>query len=106
LEGLVEKEVRGDEAGLSGSCLGLGDFSESLLSLLSFSFSLSLSFLKMWASWTIGGQGIFFFLMESKDDEGGRSAESEGSTGFNHGFFHQKDYELAIIIEFNSSSSY
>jgi hypothetical protein len=59
---------------------------ESGFSGLSFSRSLSLSFLKMWASWTMSGLPSFFFFSfwrGSKDDEGGRNAEI--GMGLNHG---------------------
>lgn len=62
--------------------LAVEDADESCFSGLSFSrsLSLSLSFLKMWASWTIsvgGGPSVFFFSFRrgSNVDEGGRNAE-------------------------------
>lgn len=60
--------------------LAVGDADESCFSGLAFSRSLSLSFLKMWASWTIsvgGGPSVFFFSFRrgSNVDEGGRNAE-------------------------------
>lgn len=89
----VEKEVRGEEPepepGLSDST-GFLTFSFTFSCFcfcFSFGswwcFSLSLSFLKMWASWTIeGGVRVFFrpldfFFGESKDNEGGRNTEPE-----------------------------
>jgi hypothetical protein len=83
LEGLVGEDLEGDLVGdLVGDLeVGFGDggvreekeFRDERISGLFFSvFSLSLSFLKMWVSWTIGGgEGFFFFFLI----EGGRIGE-------------------------------
>lgn len=71
---LAEKveDVRGDEGDESESeCMS---FSSSLLLVLVFFLSLSLSFLKIWASWTIGKSWLSanLFFVQSKLNEGGR----------------------------------
>jgi hypothetical protein len=92
LVGDLEKEGRGERGGGSGRSsaveggLAVEEAEESGFSGFSFARSLSLSFLKMWASWTMSGFGalaVFFFFSGrgSKDDEGGRNAEiGMGST--------------------------
>lgn len=85
LEGLVgDEDLEGDLDDLVGDLEGeFGDgdvreaeneFRDEGISGLFFSlFSLSLSFLKKWASWTIGGgEGGFFFFLLSKAVESGR----------------------------------
>lgn len=71
LVGDLEKEGRGERGGGSGKSsaveggLAVEEAEESGFSGLSFARSLSLSFLKMWASWTMSGFGalaVFFFL--------------------------------------------
>lgn len=69
LVGDLEKEGRGERGGSGRSYavegdLAVEDAEESCFSGLSFSRSFSLSFLKMWASWTIsvGAPRFFFFL--------------------------------------------
>lgn len=69
-----DEDLEGDLVGDFGDLeVGFGDggvreaekeFRDERISDLFFSvFSLSLSFLKMWASWTIwGGEGFFFFF--------------------------------------------
>lgn len=68
--------------------LAVGDAAESCFSGLSFCRSLSLSFLKMWASWTIsvlgGGTPRFFFFLFGGDRTSTKAVETRKS-GLNHG---------------------
>lgn len=59
-------------------------------------FSLSLSFLKKWASWTIGGgEGGFFFLLS-------KAVESGRFPGLNHGWEGLGEYQLWTFATFGN----
>ncbi len=69
--------------------LAVGDAAESCFSGLSFCRSLSLSFLKMWASWTIsvfgGDPSLFFFFFLFGGDRTSTKAVETRKSGLNHG---------------------